>query len=325
MMNQDKNRCIEQDLYASHAPDFSLEEARAILLGKYVEKELDPKLDNIIREHLNRCKCCTEIVKQLEEMEAFHTSDASVIHASCPSSLNMDRYLFQPEDLPAGEQERISQHLKDCLLCNEETAWLKNLDQPEAIPFSAPKRNWVQYASIAAALFFMTVSVILFLQRSSVQQTEDRLRAIAVIKEPDQINYAELKSSSVSLPEKMDILYEHGVRSIQQRRFQEAIRNLELVSTAHPDHSAALYLLGYSYYQMNEPERAFELCDRAEKIVPHSMERCLSLVNIALKTGHFGRAIQEISGLYHEAPNHPDVKAMYDRITSVTQGRTVKL
>ncbi|MCI0604865.1 tetratricopeptide repeat protein [bacterium] len=324
-MNQDKNNCIEPDLYTSHAAGSSLEETRAVLLGNYAGKELDPKLETILREHLTRCACCSEFVSQLQELEQFRANDMSVVHASCPPSLNMDRFLFQPEELLGGEKERISQHLKECPLCKEETDWLKNLEQPKTIPFSPPRMNWLQYASVAAALFFMTLSIILFWQRASVQQTENRLRALAVIKEPDQINYVDLKNLSVSLPEKMEILYDHGVKALQQQRFQEAIRNFELVATAHPDHSAAIYLLGYSYYQMNEPEKAFALCDRAEKIIPHSMERCLSLVHIALKTGNFGRAVQEINGLHHEAPNHPEVKALYDQITSVTRGKILKL
>jgi len=325
MTKQENKGCIEPDLYATHASEFALEEAKVILLGKYAEKELDPKLESILREHLTRCVCCSEFVTQLDEIEEFRAGDVSIVHVSCPSSLNMDRFLFHPDELPAGEKDRISRHLKDCPLCKEETDWFKNLDQPKPIPFSPPRKNWLQYVSVAAALFFMTFSVILFWQRASVQKTENRLRALAVIKEPDQINYLDLKNSSVSLPDKMNVLYDHGVRAIRQRRFQEAIRNLELVSTAHPNHSASIYLLGYSYYQMNEPEKAFALCDRAEKIVPHSMERCLSLVHIALKTGNFGRAVQEISGLHHEAPNHPEVQAMYEQITSITRGSTLKL
>jgi Anaphase-promoting complex, cyclosome, subunit 3 len=325
MKNQEKTRCIEPNPYATHASDFGFEEARIILLGKYAEKELDSKLESLLREHLTRCACCSEVVAQLSEIEEFRASDVSIVHASCPSSVNIDRFLFHSEELPAGEKERISAHLEDCPLCKEETNWLKSVEQPKPIPFSLPRKNWVQYVSIAAGLFFMTLSIILLWQRSSVQQTENRLRALAVVKEPDQIHYADLKNSSVPLPEKMNVLYEHGVRAIQQRRYDEAIRNLELVSAAHPDHSASIYLLGYSYYQMNEPEKAFALCDRAEKIIPRSMERCLSLVHIALKTGNFGRAIQEISGLHHEAPNHPGVKAMYEQVTSITRGNTLKL
>ena len=76
---------------------------------------------------------------------------------------------------------------------------------------------------------------------------------------------------------------------------------------------------------MNEPERAFELCDRAEKIAPHSLERCLSLVNIALKTGHYRRALEEIHGLHHTAPDHPEIKKTYERITAISRGRTLRL
>jgi hypothetical protein len=95
--------------------------------------------------------------------------------------------------------------------------------------------------------------------------------------------------------------------------------------TAHPEHSGAVYLLGYSYYQMNELEKAFELCNHAEEMTPKSLERCLTLVNVALKAGHYGRALDEISGLHHVAPDHPEIKATYEKIRAITQGRTLKL
>jgi hypothetical protein len=54
MRKQENTRCIEPDLYATHASDFGFEDARAILLGKYAGKEMDPKLEGILREHLTR-------------------------------------------------------------------------------------------------------------------------------------------------------------------------------------------------------------------------------------------------------------------------------
>jgi len=103
------------------------------------------------------------------------------------------------------------------------------------------------------------------------------------------------------------------------------VRAMERVTDARPDHSGAIYLLGYSYYQLHDMDKAFALCDRAEQMHPHNIERCLFLVNIALKTGHYGRAIAEINGLHHGAPDQPEVKALYDQIMSITQGQTVKL
>lgn len=325
-MSQNINRCIEPQIYtSSDGGGVWLEEERAILLVRFSDKDLDPESEKAIQEHLSRCSGCTELLKELNGIQEAVGLDRQWIEARCPSSLNLDRFVFSENELSAEEKQKIHTHLQNCLLCKEETEWLRNSESPAVIPFSSPNKNWFQYASVAAALFFFALSIFLVFDRLSLRNTEARLRSAAVIKPPEHIDYPALKSSTVVLPAKMSGIYEQGVNALKQSRFQEAIRHLELVATAHPEHSGAVFLLGYSYYQMNDPERAFELCDRAEKIAPHSLERCLSLVNIALKTGHYRRALEEISGLHHAAPDHPEVKQTYDRITAISRGRILKL
>jgi tetratricopeptide (TPR) repeat protein len=322
-MNREPIQCVDPALYSSQLPG-SFEEARAILLGQYSEKELDSVLENKIREHLDRCDCCTQFLKDFENIDQTISSEM-VVAASCPSSLNVDRFVFDRDQLSRTEADRIDQHVAECEFCKEEVAWLKNLQGQRVIEFASEKRDWVKILSIAAALFFVLVSTILFVQKTSVRTTEQRLQSLAQVKEPDQINFDALRVSSVALPQDMDRLYEQGVNFIKQGQFQEAAKALEQVASARPDHSGAIYLLGYSYYQLREPDKAFAFCDRAEQMRPHNLERCLSLVHIALKTGHYGRAIREICGLYHEAPDQPQVKELYEQITSVTRGKTIKL
>ena len=318
-MTEDINRCIDPQIYPGSE---SFGERRAVLLGSYIEKELDADLEGRIREHLDRCACCTEFVRDLQNIEELRTDSGSVIHASCPSSSDLDR--FASQTLPKPQQDKIAAHLSECALCKEEMTWLQNLDDIPAVS-NVSRTNWVQYGAIAAALFFMVLSFFLFTQRASISATEERLRAAAVIKEPNQIDYEALAVSSTPLSENMAGIYEKGIEALRRQSYQEAIRHLEIVMRAYPDHSGCTYLVGYSYFQMNHQQRAFELCDRAEKMSPHSLERCLTLVNIALKTGHFRRAIEEISGLHHAAPDHPEVKATYERITAITEGRTLRL
>ena len=313
------SRCIEPSLYDSVGSDSTFEERRCILLAKYAEAELDSGLEDLIREHLNRCGCCTEYFKKWEGVQ--ESEELTMHEAHCPSSMNLDRYVFSRHELSPTEKQKIEQHLQDCPLCKGETSWLGSV---ETVPV-APQRNWLQYASIAAALFFLVLSIFWFVDRTSLKRTGEQLQAAAVIKTPDQIDYVSLNETSIPLPQKMEGVYQEGIRSLKDGKFQESIRHLELVATAHPDHSGSIFLLGYAYYRMNEPQKAFEMCDRAETMAPKSLERCLSLVNIALKTGHYGRAIREISGLYHMAPNHPGVKETYDRVMTITQGRSLKL
>ena len=323
-MTEPLNVCIEPDIYPPG--DASFAERRAITIGKYLEEELEEALENRIREHLARCGCCSEFVNELQDVEEVLADTATVIHARCPSDVDLERYVSGA--LPAAMQGAIGRHLTECPLCKEETNWLKELGAQQEVDKPVvflQRRNWVQYGAIAAALFFMALSLFLWSQRASITSTEERLRAAAVVKTPQEIDFVSLKKSSVSLPEKMAGVYEQGAEAVRRESYEEAIRHLEIVATSQPNHSGALYLLGYSYYHMQDHERAFELCDRAERMGPHSLERCLSLVHIALKTGHYRRAIEEISGLHHAAPEHPEVKATYERIRSITGGRPVRL
>jgi hypothetical protein len=319
-MNREPIRCIDRNFYTSRIPDSSFEESRAILLGKYEEKELDAGLMKLIQEHLDRCDCCTQFLAGLESI-----ADSVIIDASCPSSAAIDALLFDRSRLTEKEASRIENHLEACELCREEVAWLKNIDSRKALDFAPPHRNWTQILSIAAAIFFAVISTVLIVQIASIQVTEAKLRALAVVKKPNEIDFAALQKSSVPLPEDINRIYEAGVNAIKEGQFEEAAHDMEQVTAVRPDHSGAIYLLGYSYYHLRELEKAFELCDRAEQMRPHDLERCLSLVNIALKTGHYGRAIREISGLHHSAPDQPEVKALYNQITSITRGKDIKL
>jgi len=321
-MKQEQKRCIDRELYRSALPGAPFEEARAILLGKYSENELNQQHENRIREHLQRCDCCNLFLKDLEIPEI---TSSVYVEANCPSSAALDAFLFHRASLPETEAKRIERHMEECELCRGETAWLKDLESKKVTEFAKPSRDWVKTLAIAAALVFAVLSTLLFVQSTKIQSTEAQLRAIARVQEPGEINYAALRSSSVDLPDEVEDIYDQGVNSLKQGRYEDALRAMQRVTESVPEHSGAVYLLGYSYYQMREMEKAFEYCDRAEKIRPHNIERCLSLVNIALMTGHYGRAIREISGLNHEVPDHPQVKALYNQITSITRGKTIQL
>src|SRR5262249_44289948 len=130
---------------------------------------------------------------------------------------------------------------------------------------------------------------------------------------------------SIQLPTGLQQVYDQSVSLFKQGQFNNASKGFEKLLTDSPEHSASIYLLGYCYYKMNEPEKAFALCDRAEKIRPKSGERCLSLVHIALATGHYERAITEISALYHDFPDNPEISRLYHQITDLTKGREIEL
>lgn len=325
-MKQTTITCIDRDFYNLLHPDSSFEEARAILIGMYQEQDLDSEMATKLKMHLDRCACCTQFLGDLEKIGEFKTAQAMVPFAECPSSEAIDTYLFNRQLIPADRAGRIRMHLEECPLCKEEGSWLKNLEQGQALEFRpVPLRNWIQYTSIAAAISFLVLSAVLWGQRTAAQVPDAQLRALASLEEPERLDFGNLKQTSVPLSGGMEETYLEAVRLFKERKFRDASLQFEELLQAKPDHSASVFLLGYCYYEMGQPEKAFDLCDRAESIHPHSYTRCMSLVQIALKTGHFGRAVREITVLYHEAPQIPEVRELYRQITSLTRGRTLKM
>lgn len=317
--------CIDRSFYLQQDPVSGFEEARAVVLGKYMENELEAAVFDAASKHLHRCKCCAQFVEDLAKPDVKGQGSQVIPTAVCPSSETLDFYLFTAQKLSETERIRVEKHLKECPLCREESEWVKGWEQPESRPSPAPAASWLQYGWMAAAITFMVLATVLIWQKQITATPEDQLRALAVIKEPAQINYESLSRTSPELSSDEEVVYEKAVAAFKNQDFRSAAAGFEQVTQRAPDHSASLYLLGYCYYKLNQPEKAFSLCDRAEKIQPHSYERCMSLVNIALKTGHFGRALQEIASLYHEAPKHPEIRELYFRILSITKGHQLTM
>jgi len=318
--------CNDRDFFTQQRPGTGFEEARAILLGMYHEQELDAEKAKEVKQHLDHCVCCTQFLGDLEKIGEFKTAQVVLPFAQCPSSATIDTYLFDRVLLPADEAKRVRKHLKECPLCKEESSWLKSVEEGRGLEFSALRvRNYMQYFAVAAAIFFFALSAFLWQQRKTSPVPDEELRALAKLERPERLDFANLEKTSVELsPETLEI-YDEAIRRFQNRKFQEASLQFEDVLRLKPDHSASLFLLGYCYYEIGQPEKAFELCDRAEAIQPHSLTRCMSLVHIALMTGHFGRAVREINGLYHEAPDVPEIREMYQQITALTRGSTLQM
>lgn len=316
-----QNSCVDRNFYVQLLPGTGFEEARAITLGKFVENETQSAQLESIQAHLKRCGCCTQFVEDLTAFDlAAHLGD-SIPTAVCPSSEALDSYLFAPDKLSVTERNKIEKHLRECPLCRQESEWARDLEGP-GLQIPAQPVSWMQYGWIAAAVTMLVLSAALLWNGQQFSGApDDQLRALAVMKSPDDINFDSLNRALPQTPATVTARYDQGVSAFKQHDYQQASQKFEEVLKMSPAHSAALYLLGYSYYMMNQPQKAYALCDQAERMKPHSYERCMSLVNLALKTGHYGRAIQEISSLYHEAPDHPEIRRMYFRIMSLARGR----
>ncbi|MCI0563081.1 MAG: hypothetical protein MN733_31775, partial [Nitrososphaera sp.] len=147
---------------------------------------------------------------------------------------------------------------------------------------------------------------------------------LAVIKEPNEIDFAGLEKTSTQLSAGLNQVYIDGVTLFRSSQYYQASILFQRILNDSP-HSASLYLLGYCYYRMNEGEKAFLLCEQAERMQPKSNERCLLLLNIALKTGHFDRALMEICALYHNFPDDAAVRNLYQRINALTRGKAISM
>jgi tetratricopeptide (TPR) repeat protein len=301
-------------------------EARLLHLGFFLEKELDEELQQQTHQHLEECACCSRLLEELQEVEDLRTA-TNVPEAVCPSSEAIDVYLFDRHLLPPGNIQRLEQHFSLCELCREEVQWLKELESAPELKRMKHKvpRSWIQSVIAAAAALFLAISAFLFWQASSARLPEDELRALAVIQEPEQIDMNSLLRTSPQLAPEFQADFQSAVVAFREKRFSEANQLFKKIADNNPQHSASLFLHGYSLYKLNHLDEAFALCDKAERIKPHSYQRCMFLVNLALKTGNFDRARMEISALYHEAPQVPEVNRLYHRIMDLTENRKIKL
>jgi uncharacterized protein HemY len=124
--------------------------------------------------------------------------------------------------------------------------------------------------------------------------------------------------TSEPLKDELQPTFEDGMQAFRSNQFEKARSDFETIVQKQPKHSASLFLLAHCYYKLNEPEKAFELCSLSHDVHPHSFERCIFLVNLALKTGHFDHARIEIATLHHEAPDQPEVKRLYPEVMRLT-------
>lgn len=332
-MRQTPNTCIDEKFYERSYPGSSFEEARAVLIGMFLERELEPAREDQLKLHLDRCACCTQFLGELERIGEFKSSPDPVPYAACPSSEQIDIWAFDRGALNQEEIATIQQHLADCPLCREEVEWLKNLERGKVIGYHGPEKSatspsrrepFSQIAAVAAVFFFL-LSAFFWWQNTHATLPADQLRALAHVKEPNEINFESLAQTASVLDPAGEQTYAEGVRFFKTGDFRSAGSRFEEVLSKRPDHSASLFLLGYCYYKLDQMDKAFMLCNRAESIQPHSYERCISLVHMALMTGHYDRAVEEINALYHQAPQVPEINQLYHEITRLTRGRMVKM
>lgn len=308
--------CIDPEFYRSQNSRETVPVTRLLLFGKYLEGELDQQLSDGLRLHLEKCSFCAAEFQEIKNVDDLSAAGEITVGV-CPSSSTLDHYQFNRTSLSATQITKIEVHLQKCSLCAEELGWLRDLEG------SRKKResysyNWFQSALAVAAAVVLALSTFIFWQKSTVKASDHELRALARIEEPDQINYSALMETSEPLKDELQPTFEEGMQAFRSLQFEKARSDFETIVQKQPKHSASLFLLAHCYYKLNEPEKAFKLCSLSHDVHPHSFERCIFLVNLALKTGHFEHARIEIATLHHEAPDQPEVKRLYPEVMRLT-------
>jgi hypothetical protein len=317
LIHSHKQVCAGSALFKRRFPGENAEQAKALFFASYSEGEMDQATRIEFANHLASCKHCRNAFNAFESTNDLGIDDP-IDTAVCPSSQLLDCYLFERSVLTVSQIQHIQTHLQACEMCTEELNWLKDLE-PKSHLRQKFSPNWIQSVMAVAAALVLAISAFLFWQKSTARVAEEELSALAVIPDPAQINYASLLETSEPLEEDIQPLFDQALKEFRLHRFTGARYHLERIRSSHPKHAATLFLLAYSYYKLNQPEKAFELCSLSESIHPHSYERCMFLVKIALKTRNFDRARLEIATLHHEAPDAPEVDHLYREIMRLTK------
>ena len=91
--------CRDLDFYRIHAAGEDINEARAVLIGMYLENELNSSLTDQVRGHLDVCPACGSLLAEIRGIEEFKLSKEPVFYAICPSSRLLDNYVFGGDQL----------------------------------------------------------------------------------------------------------------------------------------------------------------------------------------------------------------------------------
>ena len=105
-----------------------------------------------LRRHVEECPACAQLVESFRRLDRAVVEGADVL-ALCPSAKDLSDY--QCYELPVDTRGRVDAHLKDCLYCREDLAWLARTAESKVVAIS--RRRWAIYSVAAAALVMLAL------------------------------------------------------------------------------------------------------------------------------------------------------------------------
>jgi hypothetical protein len=250
-----------------------------------------------LRRHVEECRACARLVESFRRLEGAMEEKATVF-AACPSAKDLSDYQYY--ELPVDAREKVGEHVKDCLYCREDLAWIAHTAESKVV--AMPARRWAIYAVAAAVI----LALIPMLRRY-------RYADLAQIPELDRGDLM----ATLSQPERFRPALENALNAYSAGDYRAAEANVEAILLVAPADPSALLVKAMAEYKRGNSAAAVALMDQSERTQPMTAFRCWAALQLGLATGNRARVDRECKHL----DGHPQYSARAREIQEAVRKR----
>jgi hypothetical protein len=271
------------------------------------------QLPTALREHLDQCPYCSELLRSLQLMHSAILSRETADFIFCPGS----SALLQDPDYA---DDSFREHLQDCELCrNERTRAIFGEDSAATAQPGITAWSGRTIAGLAAAVVILAGLSVYFVARS--KQPADQMVEASPLKvnnkysslaEPVELND---KRAMQAISVRNESLFLEARYDLQQGNVSEAILVAQrLANEFHEPGGQMLYAAClYSW----SPDRGYREMQKAEAMPPRNAYRCWATLQCALKIGDKSTAEREIGHLSADPEFGARAKVILDRMRAI--------
>jgi hypothetical protein len=252
-----------------------------------------------LRCHVDQCRACALLVESFRRLDGAVQGDAELF-AACPSAKDLSDYHYY--ELPVDDREKVEEHLKACPYCREDLAWIGRTAESKVV--AMPRRRWIFYGSVAAAIALLIAGLVLR------KPSYSSLAQIPAIDRGDLL-------ATLDQPEKFRPVLEDSINAYDSGDYRGAESKAEEILAAYPSDPSALLVKAMAEYRQGNNGAATELMAKSEAAQPMSAFRCWAALQLALTVGDRARIDRECKHLDGHPAYAPRVReirqALYNR------------
>jgi hypothetical protein len=256
----------------------------------------------VLLQHVGECRACALLVESFRRLDSA-MGERATMFAACPSAKDLSDYHYY--ELPVDAREKVGEHLKDCLYCREDLAWIVRTAESKVA--TMPARRWAIYALAAAALVLLALLPVV--RHVGATRYSD-LAQIPALDRGDLI-------ATLEQPERFRLALDNAVNAYEASDYPTAEANVEAILQVAPADPSALLVKAMIKYRQGNTSAAVALMDQSERTQPMSAFRCWAALQLGLATGSRARVDRECKHL----DGHPRYSARVNEIRAAVRKR----